>query len=631
MKSYQSPDLFLTKDDGIQNGVTLQIPITERKPCGLDWAQSSWKYWIYAAFWWWVNPILNLGNKRNLTDNDLFDLSSNDECRHLLDKLEVNCKSVENNNISTWKVIIKTFWKKSLIAGLILLLLTAAKIAQPLFLKEIVLNISDPDAHPSTGYMYAVGLGLAATFQAIIHQQFFFRIARVGMQVRIALTALIYKKVLQLKTSALLKTTSGQLINLISNDASTFEELSICLHYIWEAPLEALIVFGLIWMNIGVPTLFGYAVLILLIPLQLYFSKKFGTYRKNTLAWADKRIKTVNEILIGCQVVKMYNWEKSLENAVHKQRNEELSSVRQASRIRAINMGLFFSSLSLISLATFGGSWLMGHSLKPAQIFTVLSFFSIIRTPITNFLPTSIENLSESFISAKRISEFMSLSVHNSKTKEYILCKKPVGSIEITAASYSWEHDQPETLIDIDLTVEPGQLVGIMGSVGSSKSSLLAAILGEMNLLKGTNQISGSFAYVSQTTWIIAGTIRENILFGNQLNEAKYKQVLKACCLISDLRLLQAGDLTIIGEKGINLSGGQKARVSLARCVYAEADIYLFDDPLASVDQTVAEKIFHRCIGHQGLLQGKTRLLVTHQTQFLPEVDHCILLGISKI
>jgi ABC-type transport system involved in cytochrome bd biosynthesis fused ATPase/permease subunit len=194
-------------------------------------------------------------------------------------------------------------------------------------------------------------------------------------------------------------------------------------------------------------------------------------------------------------------------------------------------------------------------------------------------------------------------------------------------ASFTWSSTQSLIqLIDIDLHLNSGSLVGIIGPIGSGKSSLLAAILGEMSLVKGTSKIFGKIAYVSQSPWIFVGTIRDNILFCKDFNKEKYERVLKSCCLLTDLQSFSAGDLTVIGEKAVNLSCGQAARVSLARALYTEADIYLFDDPLASVDPIVARKIFQECISNEGILSNKTRLLVTHQIEFLSEFNHCILL-----
>ncbi|CAF3578840.1 unnamed protein product [Rotaria sp. Silwood1] len=610
---------------------------SHRKPCRLDWAESSWTRWIYVIFWWWLNPILNIGSKRKLIEDDLFDVSPNDECSQLLKKLEIVWENYENKfeHINTWKIVVKTFWKQSFRIGLIFLPYLAAKLAQPLLMKGIVLNINDSNAASYVGYLYAVGLGLSTTSLVLMHHQIFFRTIRIGIQIRIALSSIIYKRLLSLPTRVIMKTTTGQVLNLISNDASKFEELCKYIHNLWMAPLEAVIVFGIMWHEIGIPTLFGYAVLLLQLPLQWFFSKKFRTYRKNTMQWTDERVKITNEILVGCQIVKMYRWEEALETVVHNTRKKEFQSIRKANRIRAINMAIYFSSLSLISLATFGGSWLMGYTLSSANIFTILSFFAIIRYELTNGLSYAVDTLSESMIASKRINQFMNLSkqtrtktVQEHSTDDH---KRIPGSIVMDRASFTWDSTQSAQLIEVDLDLNAGSLVGIIGTTGSCKSSLLAAILGEMCLIEGISKIYGNIAYVSQTPWIFAGTIRENILFCKQFNKDKYERVLKSCCLATDLQSLPAGDLTVIGEKGVNLSGGQKARVSLARALYTEADIYLFDDPLAAVDPTVARKIFQQCISNEGVLNDKTRLLVTHQIQFLPEFDHCILLDHGKI
>jgi ATP-binding cassette subfamily C (CFTR/MRP) protein 4 len=509
------------------------------------------------------------------------------------------------------------------------------KIAQPLLIKQLVLTIKDPNAASYVGYLYAIGLGLTTTCQILLHHQHFFRTTRVGIHVRIALSSLIYKKLLSLPTRAIMTTTTGQIINIIANDASKFEELSINIHQLWEGPLETIIVFGLIWNEIGIPTLFGYSLLLLLVPLNLLFSKKFGAYRDNTVKWTDKRVKVINEILVGCEIVKMYRWEEALEAIVYDARQNEFKSIQKAGRIRAINMAFFFSSLPLVSLATFGGSWLMNQTLSPENIFVILTFFGNLRYPLASGLPLGIEKLSESLIASKRINQFMNLSkqTRTQTLQVYSISDHNCtpGSIIMDRASFTWGSTQVPELININLNVNSGSLVGIIGTIGSCKSSLLAAILGEMSLVEGNSKIYGKISYVSQTPWIFAGTIRENILFCKSFDREKYERVLKSSQLIADLQSIPAGDATVIGEKGTNLSGGQKARVSLARALYTEADIYLFDDPLAAVDPAVARKIFQKCISNEGILNNKTRLLVTHQIQFLSEFDHCIVLDHGKI
>ncbi|CAF0944862.1 unnamed protein product [Rotaria sordida] len=335
-------------------------PDKKRESCRLDWAESSWTRWIHVALWWWIKPILSLGNRRTLVDDDLSDISINDKCSVLLNKVNYDSSKWPG----TWYVIRRTFIKDFFQTMLLMLAYSATRVVQPLLVREIILYISEtPGKLPYEGYLSAVGLGIISILQAITHQQSYFRNQRVGFQV------------------------------------------------------------------------------------------KHGT------------------------------------------------------------------------------------------------------------------------------------------------------------------------------------LVGVKGAVGAGKSSLLAAILGEINLVSGTvQQHVRSISYTPQSSWIFADTIRSNILLGKPMNEERYKNVIKACCLDVDLQNFgEVGDLLMIGDKGVNLSGGQKARISLARALYADADLYLLDDPLAAVDPKVAKKIFDQCIGPRSLLRQKTRILVTHQIHFLKEANQTIHLANGHI
>lgn len=186
---------------------------------------------------------------------------------------------------------------------------------------------------------------------------------------------------------------------------------------------------------------------------------------------------------------------------------------------------------------------------------------------------------------------------------------------------FSWEGDDV-CIKNINIKADKGSLVAIVGTVGCGKTSVISAILGEMEKLKGTVNTVGSIAYVPQQAWLRNCSLRENILFGKPYVKNKYESIIKSCSLKADIDMLSAGDKTEIGEKGINLSGGQKQRISLARAVYSDSDIFLFDDPLSAVDSHVGKHIFDAVIGPNGILTGKTKILVTHGVVFLPHVDN---------
>ena len=599
----------------------------EHEPSRLDWAESSWTRWIQIPLFLWVAPILSLANKRNLVENDLNDLSVNDKCSVVLNRVNQH----DSKWPGTWHVFKGVFYKDFLTSILLVFPFSMARISQPLLIRELTLYIKDQSGLPAyAGYLYAIGLFLAVILQATCQQQIVFRNTRVGMRVRNALSSIIYQHLLTINTAALHKTTAAQTINLVSNDANKFAELSLFMQALVMVPLEVIATFALLWWNIGLPTVFGYAVLSSVVPIQLFFSRQFSKYRKATMASTDRRVQTINELVNGCQIIKMYNWEKAMEERVRETRLIELSNIRKASSLRALNVAVSFATLPLVSLATFGGSWLMRDTLLAENIFSTLAFFSMVRLPLTITLPYFIEKFSEARISAGRIDQFMQLDMLLHKRAQV---KNVNGdhAIMMEDASFSWK-DSP-SLFSLNLKIRKGTLVGVKGAIGSGKSTLLAAILGEINLVSGKLQLySNSISYAPQSAWIFADTVRGNILLGKSMDEERYKNVIKACCLDIDLQNFGVvGDLLMIGDKGVNLSGGQKARISLARALYSDADLYLLDDPLAAVDPKVAKSIFDQSIGPQGFLCGKTRILVTHQTHFLVESDQMLLLSNGHI
>uniref|UniRef100_A0A672VF02 Multidrug resistance-associated protein 1 n=1 Tax=Strigops habroptila TaxID=2489341 RepID=A0A672VF02_STRHB len=268
--------------------------------------------------------------------------------------------------------------------------------------------------------------------------------------------------------------------------------------------------------------------------------------------------------------------------------------------------------------------------LDAQKAFVSLALFNILRFPL-NMLPMVISSIVEASVSLKRLRVFLS---HEELDPDSII-RGPMtaaeGCIVVKNATFSWSKNDPPLLNSINFTVPEGSLVAVVGQVGCGKSSLLSALLGEMDKKEGYVVVKGSVAYVPQQAWVQNATLQDNIIFGREMNESRYKRVIEACALLPDIEILPAGDKTEIGEKGVNLSGGQKQRVSLARAVYCNADVCLFDDPLSAVDAHVGKHIFENVIGPKGILKNKTRVLVTHAINYLPQMDTILVMSDGEI
>ncbi|CAK9253360.1 unnamed protein product, partial [Sphagnum jensenii] len=266
--------------------------------------------------------------------------------------------------------------------------------------------------------------------------------------------------------------------------------------------------------------------------------------------------------------------------------------------------------------------------LNANKAFVSLSLFNIMRLPL-GFLPLLLSTGATFLVSLRRIDKYLNAdeidenAISHNENVNY--------SIVVENATFSWTKNLTPTLKNISFEIKKKKLVAIVGRVGDGKSSILSALLGDMEKLKGSVNINGKVAYVPQHAWIQNSTLRQNIIFTNQFNENYYKKVIESCALEPDLKILAAGDMSEIGEKGINLSGGQKQRVSLARAIYSDADIYLLDDPLSAVDTHVGRHLFENAIGPNGVLKDKTRILVTHRVSLLPHVDQIIVLKDGSI
>uniref|UniRef100_A0A4X2MBL1 Multidrug resistance-associated protein 4 n=1 Tax=Vombatus ursinus TaxID=29139 RepID=A0A4X2MBL1_VOMUR len=593
---------------------------------------------MYSKSQWWLNPLFQIGHKRRLEEDDMYSLLPEDRSKTLGEELqgywdkEVLRAEKESRKPSLTKAIIKCYWKPYLILGLFTLIEESTKIVQPIFLGKIIEYFEHYDPHDNVAlnwaYGYAVALSICTLVLAILHHLYFYHVQCAGMKLRVAMCHMIYRKALRLSNAAMGKTTTGQIVNLLSNDVNKFDQVTVFLHFLWAGPIQAIAVTALLWLEIGVSCLAGMAVLLILLPLQSCFGKLFSSFRSQTAAFTDVRIRTMNEVITGIRIIKMYAWEKPFANLITHLRRKEISKILKSSYLRGMNLASFFVASKIIVFVTFATYALLGNTISASRVFVAVTLYGAVRLTVTLFFPAAIEKMSEALISIQRIKKFLILDEISHSSIQPQKDEKALVHVQ-DFTSYWDKASEIPTLQDLSFTVRPRELLAVVGPVGCGKSSLLSAVLGELPKYKGLVNVKGRIAYVSQQPWVFSGTVRSNILFGKNYEKEKYDKVIKACALKKDLQLLEDGDLTVIGDRGTTLSGGQKARINLARAVYQDADIYLLDDPLSAVDGEVGRHLFECCISQA--LHEKIRILVTHQLQYLKDASQILILKDGKV
>ncbi|NWW52642.1 MRP3 protein, partial [Pedionomus torquatus] len=618
------------------------------------------------TFWWFTSMAI-LGYKRPLEEKDLWSLNEDDTSKIIVqqlskewDKEKAECKQKEdvtytkksnhvlnhfgpeeaevlirdkkhNRKPSFLKALLRTFGPYFLIGSFFKLIQDLLSFVNPQLLSVLIGFIKNKDAPAWWGFLIAALMFICAVLQTLILHQHFQYCFVTGMRLRTGITGVIYRKSLVITNSAKRSSTVGEIVNLMSVDAQRFMDLMTFLNMLWSAPLQIFLALYFLWQTLGPSVLAGVAVMVLLIPFNSAIAMKTRAFQVEQMRYKDSRIKLMNEILGGIKVLKLYAWEPSFSEKVLEIRKNELRVLKKSAYLNSLSTFAWISAPFLVALTTFAVYVSVDEKniLDAEKAFVSLSLFNILKFPL-NMLPQVISNIAQTSVSLKRIQQFLS---HDELDPNCVETKviAPGNAISVTNATFSWGKELKPSLKDINLLVPSGALVAVVGHVGCGKSSLVSALLGEMEKLEGEVAVKGSVAYVPQQAWIQNATLKDNILFGQAPNEQKYQNVLEACALKTDLEVLPGGDQTEIGEKGINLSGGQRQRVSLARAVYSSSDIYLLDDPLSAVDSHVAKHIFDKVIGPDGVLKGKTRILVTHGISFLPQVDHIVVLVDGKI
>jgi len=632
------------------------------------------------VFFSWINPLLAKGQTAYLQKEMLYPISKSLDSEVLLKKFSARWPSQKDKSVPVLRTILKTFRRELFFFFIVGMFNSIFAFANPIIINRVIVFAEDPNKEVTTTIVLLVLIFVSKFIAVLLATVCNFLGNIMGISVVGTLSMAIYEKCLKYSLLRSKDYNEGKLVNLMQTDLEVIIYLFYNIFAVIFLPIQ--IVAGLLIMfyYVGLAFLAGLAVIVIMGVINYLTGKVYIKYQNKLMEAKDARSKASSEMLNGIKHIKMNAEEDSSYNKMLNIRKKELSILMKQRGLDVFYILIFWITPMLVTTFTFLMFILMNNEIDAVKAFTVLSLFQTLSDPLVNF-PYAIADLINCSISTSRIGKFL---LEKEIDFEAIKCdgNDKENYIRMKNGTYHWENkfddskkdeinekkddqndkkhildaklnsdsdsilnltnvepikmkDNVPTLNNLDLKIPRNSFVAIVGIIGSGKTSIFNAFLNEMRIADSalypspSLNINGSIAYTSQKPWIQNLTIKENILFGLEFDKERYELAKKLSCLDDDLKILKHVDETMIGDKGINLSGGQKARLSLARALYAEKEIYLFDDILAAVDAHVGRAIFKDCfLGH---LKNKTRVLITHALYYLKHVDYIYVVDNGRI
>lgn len=689
-------------------------PVLVEREDGLEPPRHPMASLLSLATFAWLDSLVLKGYREPLELEDVWNLTPSQKAATVL----ADFRKRQMKGSLAWKLL-RYFATTILIQGAWTIFANLFVFVPSLLLMAILKYVENPrSTTPNAAWLYAILLFCSAIVQGVADGQALWIGRKMGVKVRAIIIGEIYAKALRRKAGASMdavrqatqeaagskdakqkkkklfsfdrkkkasdehdsesghqkpesdleeaavQANVGTIINLMAIDSFKVSEVGAYLHFLWASvPVQIIMAITLLYKIMGFSSFAGIALMVLMLPVNLFIARQFNKVQNQILKGTDARIHATNEVLQNIRIIKYFAWEQRFQDVVNEKRKAELKSLRKRYILWSTAATVWYGTPILITfLSFFLYTVVEKKQLTPSIAFPALSMFSLLRVPLDQ-LADMVAHVQESKVSLDRVDKYLNEEETGKydQLRESSISEGPA-KIALEKATLTWGTAKPSPdassasdgadafrLINIDVNFPVGRLSIIAGPTGSGKTSVLMALLGEMRLVEGRVHLPGgmtqradlpvdpetglidSVAYCAQEAWLVNDTVKENIIFASPYDEKRYRAVLKACALERDIEILDAGDQTLVGEKGISLSGGQKQRISLARAVYSSARHLLLDDCLSAVDSHTAKHIFRQALTGP-LMMNRSCVLVTHNVALtVPQADHVVVLENGKV
>ncbi|KAG0003754.1 hypothetical protein BGZ79_000079 [Entomortierella chlamydospora] len=602
---------------------------TRRKPFVL-----GDRFFLLTWFHLWVFPLIHRCRKQRDTEEVPIVLAKVLTAKVNGDNLDAKWKQELANAAAASRspklinALFNLYGIKYILIGLWKLIWAACTWTGAYYFLRQMFEFLEGDTSSNAGHMYAMGLLLTSLGSSIAIHQLYSQCNALGIQVKASISVLIYRKTLVLARIR----DGAEVINIVSADVARIVEAVTNFHFLWSSVVEIIIILVLAFPTLGwAAALSAIGLVVAVLPIQAYLGRIASDILIKQTVASTERVHLTSEILTAIKLIKFSAWEAPFQDRVNQTRARELHLLKRYLQVKGLNMTVVFvlpAIITAVSLVVYNAR--RNGPLESSVVFTALSIFNTLQQPIF-MLPIAVKSTSGARMALHRLDDYLT-QPELEPLEEHPLGEGGDVALELQDGEFTWDDgNSGPVLSGINLKIKRGEVVAIVGDVGSGKSSLIAALLGQIRQTGSGPKLKlyGKSSYVPRKAWMINANIRENIVFGKDFEQERYDTVIKVCALERDLTLLSHGDMTEIGERGSNLSGDQKQRVSFARAVYQKSDIILLDDPLSAVDQNVGKHIFDQCI--RGYLSDRTVIIAIHQLEYLHRCDKIVMLRDGKI